>query len=252
MNRMLGRIVGRRRPALPRMAAFLNSVTLPPLPEKQNWYSSVASWPMLMNDTLSDCVAASVGHMIQQESIYADSPDLIMSDAEAVAAYQAVSSYVPGKPETDEGAYEGDAGHHWLTDGFVCGGVLDKLAGFADCNPRDVAQLKYSILLTGNALLGFNLPACAETSSVWELPRTADEAKSVGGHAVPAVGWDKDYLYVVSWGGLVPVSWPFFHEYIDEVHTTLSRRWLCTKGLTPTGVCWNDLVAASKAFCARA
>jgi hypothetical protein len=207
---------------------------------------------MLLNSEISDCTIASVGHMVQQESVYADTPDLIMSDAEALAAYSAVTGYDPARPETDLGAYEGDIGQYWLKTGFHCGGQLDQIVGFADLNAQNLDELKYSILLSGNAFLGFNLPACAEEDPVWDLPTTADGAVSVGGHAVPAVGWDSRGIYVVSWGQLIPVTWAFYMKYVDEAHTTLSHRWLHSTGLTPSGFDWSWLVAASKRFCSLA
>lgn len=248
MQYKLGRAAGHRHPQLPRMAAFLLTVDLPKLPIAQDWYSSVAEWPSLLNSEIGDCTIASIGHMIQQESIYADTPDLIMTDAEALAAYEAVSGYDPTKPETDVGAYEGDVGAHWLKAGFQCGGQLDQIVGFADLNPQNIDELKYSILLTGNAFLGFELPACAEQDTVWDLPQTPAEAVMLGGHAVPAVGWDADHLYVVSWGQLYPVTWAFYKTYIDEVHTTLSHRWMSSRGTSPAGFDWNWLVSASNAF----
>lgn len=233
------------------MAAFLKTVALPTLPLKQDWYSSIAAWPMCDNDRIGCCTIASVSHMIQQESLYAGGSELLMSDAEIVAGYSAVSGYVAGKPETDHGAYEGDVGQHWLKQGFTCGGHVDQIVGFGDLNPHNFEELKYAILLTGNCLLGFNLPACAEENRVWDLPRTPDDARLVGGHAVPAVGWDQSYLYVVSWGQLVPVTWAFYSGYVDEAHFTLSRRWLNAKGTTPSGCSWDGLVAASQQFAAH-
>lgn len=250
MKYKLGRVAGYRHPRLPRMAAFLRTVYLPQLQTAQNWYGSVASFGMLLNDQIGDCTIASAGHMIQQESVYADTPALIMADPEALAGYEAVSGYQPGKPETDVGAYEGDVGKHWLTTGFQCGGQLDKIVGFADLNPQNLDELKYSILLTGNALLGFRLPACAEEESEWDLPKTKADGTIVGGHAVPAVGWDASCLYVVSWGKIIPVTWAFYKAYVDEAHTTLSHRWMNSSGTSPAGFDWSWLVGASQSFCA--
>lgn len=248
MGYKLGRVPGNRHPDLPRMAAFLKTVALPPLPPKQDWYSSIADWGVELNNSIGCCTIASVSHMIQQESLYASNDMIHMSDAEVVAGYSAVSGYVPGKPETDRGAYEGAVGQHWLTQGFMCGGQLDRIVGFADINPHDLEELKLSILLTGNCLLGFNLPACAEVKPVWDLPQNPDEARLVGGHAVPAVGWDQCYLYVVSWGRIYPCAWAFYNEYVDEGHVTLSRRWMNSKGTTPAGISWDYLVSASRQF----
>jgi hypothetical protein len=98
------------------------------------------------------------------------------------------------------GLYEGDVGRHWVNNGFTVAGELDKIVGFADCDTTNLDELKYSILLTGNAYLGWDLPMCAETDPVWDLPQTPEDAKPICGHATAAVGWDPDYLFIVNLG----------------------------------------------------
>jgi hypothetical protein len=63
-----------------------------------------------------------------------------------------------------------------------------------------------------------------------DLPKTAEDPKPIGGHATAAVGWDPDYLYIATWDSLTPVTWPFVSKYLSEVHVTVSRRWINTKG----------------------
>jgi hypothetical protein len=145
------------------------------------------------------------------------------------------------------GLKEGDVGRHWLNNGFTVAGVLDKIVGFADCDVSNLHELKYAILLTGQ-YLGWDLPMCAETNPVWDLPQTAEDAKPVVGHATAAVGWDPDYLYIATWASLTPVTWPFVRKYLSEVHVTVSRRWINTKGTTPAGFDWDYLVAATRRF----
>lgn len=245
----LGRAFGIRHPVLPRMSAFLQTVDLPALPIKQDWYSSVASWGMLRNDVEGDCTIACVGHMAQQESIYAEVPAEIMTDEEAESQYMALSGYDPARPETDTGLYEGDVGKHWLKQGFTVGGKLDQIVGFADCDIRDDDELKYSILLTGNAMLGIMLPRKAELDlSLWDVPTNPDDAELIGGHCIPVMGWDQDHYFAVSWGQLVPVTKAFLWKYLLETHATLTHRWMNAKGTTPAGVSWDFLVAASRRF----
>lgn len=244
----LGRVRGHRKYGLPHMGAFLRSVQLPALPAAQDWYSSISSWGELLNNSLSDCTIATVGHIVLQESTYASTAPLLMTDAEALAGYEAATGYNPTDPSTDQGAYEGDIGAHWLHQGFQCGGEIDKIVGFADVDVRNLADVKYSIFLTGNAFLGVSLPACAESGSTWEMPTTTAGAKILGGHAIPAVGYDENWIYVVSWGQLIPVSWAFFQAYCDEVHVTLSHRWQHSTGLTPAGFDWSTLIAATRTF----
>lgn len=214
-------------------------------------FSTEPQWYVANGVVTHNCTIASVGHMVQQESWLTGHP-LVMTDAEALAGYEAVTGYKPDDPATDTGAYEGDVGAYWLKTGFKCGGQLDQIAGFADINVKNLDELRYSVFLTGNCFLGFTLPACAEEDPVWDLPTTPEAGEIVGGHAVPVVGYDQKYFYVVSWGAIVPVTYPFIQKYLDEGHVTLSHRWMTTKGLTPGGINWNQLIADTKAFCALA
>jgi len=245
----LGRSFGIRHPALPKMGAFLNNVSLPALNEKQDWYSSVASFGMLGNQICGDCTIACVGHMDQQESIYAGLPTYIMTDQEAIDQYSALSGYNPADPSTDTGLYEGVVGKHWLDGGFICGGQVDRIVGFADCDVRDLDEVKYAVQLTGNAMLGVMLPLSAETNlDLWDVPTNPADAALLGGHCVPAMGFDKDYWYVVSWGRLIPVTNAFMAKYLLEAHVTLTHRWMTSANTTPAGFSWDFLVAASQEF----
>jgi len=245
----LGRAFGARHPALPKMGAFLNAVDLPALNERQDWYSSVAEWGMLRNDFCGDCTIACVGHMNQQESVYSGRPEYIMTDEEALVQYSDLSGFDPMKPETDTGLYEGVVGKHWLDSGFTCGGQLDRIVGFADCDIRNLDEVKYAVQLTGNSMLGIMLPTSAETNlDLWDVPTNPRDALILGAHCVPAVGFDKDHWYVVSWGQLVPVTNAFMAKYLLEAHATLTHRWMTSKDTTPAGFSWDYLVAASQEF----
>jgi hypothetical protein len=227
----------------------LQSVDLPDLPQSQDWYSSVAEFGMLRNDICGCCVIAGIGHMTQQESIYAEVPAALMTDEEAESQYATLSGYNPMDPSTDVGLYEGDAGRHWMTLGFTVGGSLDKIVGFADCDVRELDEVKYSVLLTGNAMLGIMLPRAAEERlDLWDVPTNRDDAELIGAHCVPVMGWDKDHWYVVSWGQLVPCTNAFIAKYLLEAHVTLTHRWMNAKGTTPAGFEWDYLVAASRQF----
>lgn len=230
------------------MSAVLRaSVSLPSLPAKQDWYSSIAGWDMLGNDVAGDCTIAGVGHMAQQESIYAEVPAALMTTEEALGQYSKLSGWDPSKPESDTGLYEGDVGHHWMTDGFVIGGQTDKIVGFADCDIRSLNEILYGVLLTGNSMIALMLPRIAELRlDLWDVPTNPDDAQLVAGHCVPVVGFDRSYWYCVSWGTLVPMTIPFAKKYLLEAHVTLSKRWLNAKNLTPAGFSWDYLVQASK------
>jgi hypothetical protein len=188
--------------------------------------------------------------MDQQETVYTGVPAAFMTDDEAEAGYRSMNpAYDATNPATDTGLYEGDVGKHWMTQGFMVGGTIDKIAGFADCDIRDADELKYSVLLTGNAMLGLMIPRKAEEDlSLWDVPTNRDDAELIGAHCIPVMGWDADHWFAVSWGTLVPMTTEFLKKYLLETHVTLTRRWMNAKETTPAGFSWDFLVGASARF----
>ena len=88
------RSASKRRP--PSLRAYLTATLASGA--SADWYSRVASWPMLANDRAGDCTCAGVGHVIQQWTAYTDATPVVTNDAEVLAAYSAVSGYVAGDP----------------------------------------------------------------------------------------------------------------------------------------------------------
>jgi hypothetical protein len=43
------------------------------------------------------------------------------------------------------------------------------------------------------------------------------------GHCIPAVSYDADNLYVVTWGEIKPMSWAFYDAYADEAYAMISQ-----------------------------
>lgn len=248
----LGRAFGIRHDALPKYGDFLNSISLPALNEKQDWYSGIPAdgWPMLRNNFCGNCTIACVGHIDQQESVYAGTPAALMTDDEALGQYEALSHFNPMDPKTDTGLYEGDVGRHWLTNGFMVGGVKDQIAGFSDCDVRNLTEVKYAIQLTANSMLGVMLPRiCEQKLDLWDVPTNRDDAELIGAHCIPAVGFDRDHWFVVTWGTLVPCTNAWIAKYLLEAHATLSKRWMSAgKAVSPSGVSWDFLVAATRKF----
>ena len=65
----------------------------------------------------------------------------------------------------------------------------------------------------------------------WRHPAPVPPGGAVGkaapnpanGHCIPAVGYDARNLYVITWGEVKPMSWPFYEAYADEAYAVLSR-----------------------------
>ena len=55
------------------------------------------------------------------------------------------------------------------------------------------------------------------------------------GHYVPIIGYDANYLYVVTWGQIQKMTWAFYDKYGDEAWVMLSQEML-NSGKSPEGV----------------
>jgi hypothetical protein len=108
------------------------------------------------------------------------------------------------------------------------------IQGFVQLEPNNPAQVKDAISLLGAAYLGIALPNFAITGdpslTAWVVPPQGpigDGARnSDNGHCVAAVAYDSRSLYVVSWGRVKAMSWPFYDAYVDEGYAALSPDWL--------------------------
>lgn len=234
---------------LPAMVRYSAQAVLPPPPQSQDWYTKISYWPMLKNDLFGDCTCAGVLHAVQQWRTYASGRLWIPADDTALRLYS-LFGFDPSRPaETDQGVAEIDILTTWLK-GFDLGDGLDRLAAFATIQVPQADELRYAIAWFGSAYLGIDLPKSIEgplEGIEWDISpagtqQGAGVKGSMGPHCIIAVGYDPDWIYVVTWGRLVRMSWAFWLAYGDEAYALLSADFSNTPGITPADIPWNDLV----------
>lgn len=207
---------------------------LPGAPATKDWFSSVPLWPMMLNDQLGDCTCAAAGHMICQWTTFAGHKEANIPDNAILKAHEAVSGYVPGEPQTDNGAVMLDVLNYWRQTGI--GG--HKITAFASVPLQRFNLIRMSISMFGSVYLGIQLPLSAQGQNIWEVPPegpTGDGSPgSWGGHCVPIVGYDQDWWYVVTWGQIMKMKSSFLIDYADEAYVCLSPDWYAT-GNAPSG-----------------
>ena len=230
------RHLGKRAPRLDRRTFKLERylpITFPKAPPVKDWYSSVPSWPMMLNDELGDCTCAAAGHMIGQWTSYAGG-EVVMPDAAILKAYEAVSGYIPGQPQTDNGAVMLDVLNYWRQVGI--GG--HKIGAFAAVPLQHFNLIRTAVSMLGSVYLGIQLPLSVQGATRWEVPPegpTGDGSPgSWGGHCIPIVGYDQDWWYVVTWGQVLKMKSTFLIDYADEAYVCLSQDWFANGG-APSG-----------------
>jgi hypothetical protein len=226
-------MLGKLPPKVDPRTLLFEEYLRPPLgnpPARVDRQSRVRRWPMYANDRLCDCTCAAAAHMVQSWTAYAQRRELVLPWRSVVASYYAISG------GSDSGAYCLDVLKHWRTSGIA----QDRIEAFARLRGREAMQAKLAIDLFGSCYLGFALPTFALTTRKrWDVPAggAIGDAKpnERNGHCVPAVGYDAEHIYIVTWGRLKAATWAFYEAYMDEAYAVLSRDWLAKGRRAPSG-----------------
>lgn len=186
------------------------AATLPPPPASVDWAKNVADWPMDGNDQYGDCTMAAAAHCLQSWNAEANVNLPIPSEQ------QVVSTYLQLTGGADSGLVESEVLRTWNTVGLWG----DRIAGYAPVNVHNLVALRQAIDLFGGTYVGIQVPANAqqqfESQQPWTLASGWQNQSIVGGHAVPLLGYDADWLYCVTWGAVQQMAWDWWHTYGDE------------------------------------
>jgi hypothetical protein len=93
---------------------------------------------------------------------------------------------------------------------------------------NDVRSLRSIVDMYGFAYTGIVVyegmeAACQGDPAQWQPWTTALVGGTVaGGHCVPIVGYDEEWLYAVTWGQVQRISYPAWHEITDEVWAVIT------------------------------
>jgi hypothetical protein len=186
---------------------------------------------MMRNDTIGDCTCAAAGHLIQCWSTNAGAPT-VPTDDQVVVAYSAITGYDPATGTNDNGAAELDVLNYWRHTG-IAGNKLSSYVAVDPTRPQEVCD---AIWLFGGVYLGLEMPESAEQQTAAGRPwTTVWYSPIIGGQAVPAVGYDPQYLKVITWGQVQLVGWEFLARRCDEAYALLNSDWISSRGTSPSG-----------------
>lgn len=246
------RIVGKtgRLPNEGRDRVSLRSAHLPTAyspPQSVDYYSRVpaSTWGMDGNDQVGDCTCADVDHEEKLMQVEAGNTEVVSSTVEVLAAYSAITGYNPRDPSTDQGAEMQAVREYWQKTGFRLGGVVHKIALFADLDVTNMTLVKWALDQFGAIGLGVNLPDSAQTQFGEGQPWTVVRGSGIdGGHAIALVGYDTSWLYILTWGQVQKVAYDWFSTYVEEAWVSISTDFVNAKtGLDALGGTLHDLGA---------
>lgn len=195
-----------------------------PTPPTSVAVPSVTDWGMMLNDQLGDCTMAGVGHVIVASDAEVVENDAIPTDAQIRAQYFA---FTGGQ---DAGCVEADVLREWYQHGLF--GGENKIAGYVRCD-RTTNEVHVAIALYGACYVGVQCPSSAQEQFEAGEPWVVVPGSPVeGGHCIVFVGYDAEYLYAVTWGGIAKVSYPWWSKYGDEAWAVIPQAFV-EKGAGP-------------------
>jgi len=198
-----------KRPQGLHMLAYYQANPFPAAPENVA-VPTVSDWQILGNDKYGDCTFAGIVHSRMANAAVLGITENFPSESDVVNAYL---SYTKG---ADAGAVEAELLSYWK-DNNLFG---SKVAAFAPTDRYDLDELKSVIANLGLAYIGVALPSPAETQFAdhqpWQLTASPADDQIIGGHCIVLVGYDKDFVYAVTWGTIQAITWVWLQKYMTE------------------------------------
>lgn len=217
----LGKLPARPGAVKFKLSDYKTSLVYPPSETAVN-----LNWLMLGNDKYGDCVWAGAGHETMTWNHEAGKT-VNFTDTSVLSDYSAVTGFNPKNPNSDQGTDMQVAASYRLKTGVLDGsGIRHKVGAYVAVSLGNVEELKEAVYLFGAVGVGFQFPAYAMDQFNSGKPWSVKSGSIEGGHYVPAIGYSKTYLYVVTWGKVQKMTWSFYKKYADEVVAYLSPEML--------------------------
>ena len=230
--------LGKQPPVVdPRTLKFGDYLTpaLAPPPEAASYYEKVATWPMYYNDQYGDCTCAAAGHLVQNWTATA-STEVTPPNPTVLSFYE---HFVGTPPPSDAGCNMLTVLKYWRKTGLD----QHRVTAFASLDLKNQSQAQNAIYLFGGLYIGVALPDFAVQGDMLTVPWVVPAGGPVGnaapnpnnGHCIPAVGYDADQLWIVTWGELKSMGWDFYNAYADESFAVLSQDFIGQSGVSTDG-----------------
>jgi hypothetical protein len=206
MKYKLGRLPG----VIPVGLSFLPHYVagaLPKAPAKVP-FPNLTDWGMLGNDQYGDCGVAGLEHVFMAAAKDVNNTETFPTDEQAVSYYL---KYTKGQ---DTGVVLSQYLAYVRKNGYYG----KKVQAYAPVAVHDVPTLQTAVWLYDAVYTGITVTDQMMTDFDDDKPWTMEstEGEVDGGHCVPIVGYDSQYLYIVTWGKIQPVAYPAWHQMSSE------------------------------------
>jgi len=177
---------------------------------------------------------------------------VVPTDQQIMAEYSAVSGYDPNTGANDNGCAMLDVMNRWRQVGLFG----RQIGAYAAVTLHDHAEVADAVWLMGSVNAGVQLPLAWQGSATWDVPRRRLrfwqhfqwQPGSWGGHDVPIVSYDQNYLYAVTWGQVVRITWAAWDAYFVEAYVAIDALWVNGTKPAPSGFDLSTLMADLQAI----
>ena len=166
-------------------------------------------FPMDGNDTLGDCTIAALAHAVTTFRGLVGKQS-ILSKTAVVKLYMHLTGGV------DSGLQELDVLNYWRQNA-VSG---DEIITYTSISPKNHTHIQQAIQIFGGVYLGFQVQANCIQEFDNHQPWTPGPLTN-DGHAVYAVGYDQNFLTVLTWGNTQQAAWSWWDECVDEAYAII-------------------------------
>jgi len=216
INKNLGAVPGGPKP---KALSTYQTTPLPPAPVKWQPFRRL-HWGEYGNAGYGDCVYAAAAHCWMALS-------RLLHQKFAVTGKMAIDAYKVYMAKYDNGQDAGAVPSVVLQDWHTQGMWGANLPAWAPIDHTNLDEVRQTIHSYGCLMVCVQLPKPAWTYQlgsnyirfkrpIWRLTGTADDNVIVGYHEVAAVGYDKQFIYCISWGMLVRVTHSWWNRYVTE------------------------------------
>jgi hypothetical protein len=164
-------------------------------------------WNILSNDTLGDCGVAGLQHAMEVDAVLVKETETWPTSAQAGEYYMKYTGGVDG------GVVLSQYLQYVRTHGYFG----RYLYGYAPVKVSDVPTLQTATWMYGFVYTGVQIPQSAQEQFQNGQPWTVVNGSSIeGGHCVPIVAYDDNYLYCITWGRIQAISYSWWHQFSTE------------------------------------
>jgi hypothetical protein len=182
------------------------------------------------NDEWNNCVIVARAHQLLRLERIEQFRTLPLTDEYVIEEYQRESNMQFGDGWTvkpgdryDRGLVVLDALKRWRDPGWEIRfssrstHTKFKISAFGRIDPSDQRSVRRAIFLCTGIQIGFQLPQAVKGQTIWDVGEGKKyEFGSWGGQLAYAKRFDRESIYVISWGREIRVTNEFAARYADE------------------------------------